>query len=145
MDTEFSYELESPFNYANKGNQETASFITLSAPTSKNMKECAELKQAFFRSLPKNQMDIENEQDDGKEIDGAGVMLLIAMSMDVELAVVLCIAREVFTSGVAMVDGEVKLTKTLFDDMSLDDKEAMTGEYMARFILASALRKLKQS
>jgi hypothetical protein len=147
MRTEFNYELESPIEYASKGEQHEAGFITLQAPTSRNLTECAQLKQAFFRALPKTPANTEVElpEEGDAELDGPGVMLLIAMSTEVELATVLCIARELFSSGLAQVDGEEKLTKTLLDKMSQDDLENMTGAYLANFILASALQKLKQS
>lgn len=147
MKNEVTYELEQSFEYASKGEQLTASFITLQAPTSRNMKECAELKQAFFRSLPKasTQETAELPDEDDDKLDGEGIMLLIAMSKDVELASVLCIARELFSSGVALVEGEEKLTKTLLDKMDQDDLEAMTGKYLANFILASALQRLRNS
>jgi len=146
MKGEVTYELNEPFEYASKGEQCAASFITLTAPTSRNMKECAELKQAFFRSLPKEQVGgAEEDAGNDDEIDGDGIMLLIAMSQEVELASVLGIARELFSSGIAQVDGEEKLTKPLVDKMDQDDLEAMTGRYLANFILASALRRMKQS
>lgn len=146
MKSEVTYELDQPFDYASKGEQCTASFITLQAPTSRNMKECAELKQAFFRALPKTQTQGSQEETAGDDdIDADGIMLLIAMSQDVELAVVLMVARDLFSSGVALVEGEEKLTKPLLDKMGQDDLEAMTGRYLANFILASALQKMKQS
>lgn len=141
---EIMYALETPLTYAKAGLQVEGSFIALAAPTSKNMTECAFLKQAFFRSLPKTKPeDREELSSETPEITGEGVITLITMSKDVDLSGVLLTAKELFTSGVAMVDGEVKLTKPLLDAMSQDDLEAMTGEYMANFILASALRKLK--
>ena len=72
-------------------------------------------------------------------------MSLITMSTGVELGSVLLTARELFTSGLAMVEGEVKLTKPIMDEMSQDDLEAMTGEYLANFTLASALQKMKDN
>ena len=140
---EIMYPLEQPLTYAKAGVQVEGSFIALTAPTSKNMTECAFLKQAFFRSLPKTRPEDREEVSEAPEITGAGVITLITMSKDVDLSGVLLTAKELFTSGVALVDGEVKLTKPLLDSMSQDDLEAMTGEYMANFILASALRKLK--
>lgn len=143
---EIMYQLEQPLPYAKAGAMIDGSFIALTAPTSKNMSECAFLKQAFFRALPKTttaERAASAGDADGDEITGAGVITLITMSKDVDLAGVLITAKELFTSGVAMVEGEVKLTKPLLDTMMQDDLEAMTGEYMANFILASALRKLK--
>ena len=144
---EITYELESPVEYASKGELEAGKFIVLKAPTSKNMAECAFLKQAFFRAIatiPKQDRG-DVAEDDGTEVDGEAVMSIITMSTGVELAAVLLTAKDLFTSGLAMVEGEVKLTKPIMDTMSQDDLEAMTGEYLANFILASALRKMKNS
>lgn len=145
MKKEITYPLEQTLPYAKAGVLTEGTFVTLSAPTSKNMTECAFLKQAFFRALPKVTPDDVSDDSGSDEVTGAGVMAIITMSKDVDLAGVLITARELFTSGVALVDGEVKLTKPLLDAMSQDDLEAMTGEYMANFILASALQKLKKS
>jgi hypothetical protein len=144
MENEVIYELTGPFDYAHKGEQHTASFITLAAPTSRNMKECAQLKQAFFRALPKERPTDTPEKEQDETIDGDAIMILIAMSHDVELASVLCTARELFSSGVGLVDGEEKLTKLLLDKVSQDDLEVMTGKYLANFILASALQKMNE-
>lgn len=146
-ETEITFELTTPIQYAKKGELEAGTFINLKAPTSKNMTECAFLKQAFFRaigSIPKQDREKAEVPDDG-DIDGEAIMSLITMSTGVELGSVLLTARELFTSGLAMVEGEVKLTKPIMDEMSQDDLEAMTGEYLANFTLASALQKMKDN
>lgn len=145
MDTQITYELEQPIEYAKGGDLEEAKFITLSAPTSRNMAELAFLKQAFFRALPKDgAVEAEQEGDGEAKLTGDAVMTLITMS-DVDLSSVLATGRELLTSGVALVGGEQKLTKPLADNLSMDDLGNMIGEYMANFILASALRRLKAS
>lgn len=142
--SELTYTLTSPFDYAHKGEQVAASWIELKPPTSKNMTQCAALKQAFYRALPDDgEVKDETADKENIEINGDDIMSLIIRSKDVELITVLLHARELFTSGLALVDGEEKLTKPLLDMMSNDDVENMTGEYLANFILASALRKLK--
>lgn len=148
MKTEITYTLQTPIKYAHKGEQEEGSFVILKAPTSRNMKECADLKQAFFRALPKPGSSGENDstvdtEDEG--IPGDAIMAMIMVSNDVELATVLATGRELLTSGVALVEGEEKLTKPLLDSMSADDLEGMIGEYMGNFILASALQRLSRS
>jgi hypothetical protein len=147
MKTEFDFEISVPFEYANKGEQATAQFITFKAPTSKHMQHCAFLKQAFFRALPDTQ-STDKVEDDGKEArepTGAEIMQLILISPHVELVNVLIAAKELFTSkDIALVDGEVQLTKPLVDAMSQDDLEDCMGEYLANFILASALRKMSK-
>ena len=144
MQTEFTYELRQGFEYASKGELAQAAFITLKAPTSKNITECAHLKQSFFRAIPKDRPEVE-AQEEAAGITGDDIMTLIMMSPEVDLAVVLLTARELFSSGVALVDGETKVTKPIIDVMSQADLETMTGEYLANFILASVLQKMNQS
>jgi len=53
----FDFELDFPFKYGTKaGDREEATFIELRPPTTQNSRECAYLKQAFFRAA--------NDQDD---------------------------------------------------------------------------------
>ncbi len=147
---ELLYDLKTKISYSNKGNQEEGSFIQLSPPTGKNIKECAFLKQAFFQALPKaDAVTIESVTEKEENIDdvmtGEAVMMIISGSKDVLLSAVLAHARELFASGVAMIEGEVKLTKDLIDRMDLQDLEGMTGEYLSNFMLASSLNSLKKS
>jgi len=136
------YTLIEPLPYAHKGDEVEGSFITLLPPTSRNMKECAFLKQAFFRAIPRDVEPDEAETDD--PVTGEQIMMLILMSQEVDLAPVLAHGRELLTSGRALVDGEAKLTKPLMDKISQADLEGMVGDYMANFILASELRKMKK-
>ena len=140
-----TYTLQAPVQYAHKGELVTGTFVELAPPTSRNMNECAQLKQAFFRALPKTgAVDVDAEEGKDAELTGDAIMTLITMSPDVELASVLVTGRELLTSGVALVEGEEKLTKPILDSMSADDLEGMIGEYMVNFILASALRRMKK-
>lgn len=148
MEKEITFSLSEPVKYGDKkGELQAGTFLTLLPPTSKNMAECAALKQAFFRALPKDgQMDTDTDvSDNDAKVTGDAVMTMIAMSKDVELASVLVVGRELLTSGVALVEGEVKLTKPIADTMTQDDLEGAIGEYIATFIIASALQKAKKS
>ena len=146
---EFTYELTTEFQYGKVGELATATFITLKVPSAKDVKYCSDLKQAFMRSVPKNPGEITDEDrakaKDDDDLDGTAIMFMIAASPDVELANVLLSAKELFTSksNLALIQGETKLIKPLIDSMSVDDLESMTGEYLANFILASSLRKMK--
>ncbi len=144
MEKQFDYELKHPFKYAHKGDEVEAGFISLLPPTSRHVGPCADLKQAVFRSLPivepgsnqaKNDKD---DKDDG--LDGTIIMLLIYTSQNVDLKHMLFVARELFTTRppVALVDGEERTTHKILDDIHPDDFETMVGEYIARFIVASA-------
>jgi len=141
------FELTEKFEYASKGDMVQASFIELAPPTSKNMTECAALKQAFYRALPEGDDDNSNENPGADEkiaITGSEVIALILRSKDVELITVLLHAHELFKS-VGLVEGEEKLTKPLIDKISPDDFENMVGEYLINFILASTLQKMKKN
>ncbi len=137
--------LEKPFKYATKsGNQESASWIELHPPTTRNSRECAALKQAFFRAA--NESGADSEDGEATEIDGdargpqgAGIIAIMAMSTKVDLPEIMEVARKLFSSGVAQVDGETKLTTRLIESMAQDDFERMLGEYLVNFTLASAL------
>lgn len=149
MQDEINFELTEPFKYAVKGEQEEAKFITLHAPTSRNMSQIAFLKQAFYRALPKGQQDDEIKDDTKKkedDITGEDIMDILMSSMDVDLSKVLIMAKELFTAkNIAFVDGEEKVTKPILESMHPDDFMAMVGEYLANFTLASVLRKMKES
>lgn len=144
------FSLTSPIEYMYNGEVVEGQFITLMPPTSKNITECADLKQAFFRALPKDTGDTEEVTEEDKknsegELNGEAIMGLIAMSNNVDLSKVLLTARELFASGIAKIDGETRVNKPMLNNMSLDDLEAMAGEYLVNFILASALKKMSQA
>ena len=146
---EFQFDLDEPFNYAYKGEQRSATFIILKAPSTRNRSFQADLKQAFYRAIPKDESSREDyegalDKDSKDELTGEQIMAMISMSRDVSLNNVMIIATELFISGVALVDGEEKLTKPLVNEMGFDDLERMTGEYMATFILASLLKSQKR-
>lgn len=144
LKTEFDYPLTVPFPYALKGQEETASFIKLVAPTSRHSRECATLKQAFFRAVPKGEeSDVDPETVETPS--GTDIITMLAISQDVDLPDVLDTAARLFTAGVAFVDGEAKLTRPLLDKMSQEDLEGMAGEYLANFTVASALARQKKS
>ena len=144
--TEFNYVLKTKFGYANKGESAQAEFITLTAPTSRTTRECAALKQAFFRATSEQESTttVSNAEVD-IDIDGSDIMALLAISKSVDLPDVMDIGKKLFQMpGIAQIDGETKLGNTHIDRMSVDDFEAMLGEYLINFILASSLRQMKE-
>ena len=138
LKTEFDYPLLVPFTYAAKGQEVLASFVKLVAPTSRHSRECAALKQAFFRAIPKGE-ETDVDPETVSTPSGTDIITMIACSQDVDLPDVLDTAARLFTSGTALVDGETKLTKPLLDKMSQEDVEGMAGDYLANFTVASAL------
>lgn len=138
----YRFKLNDPLSYATKsGDQETALWIELRPPTTRNRRECAALKQAFFRAASE-QDGSDDESRDGESAEkptGIGVITIMAMSTKVELPEVMEVAAKLFSSGVAQVEGETKLTAKLIESLSQEDFERMIGEYLVNFTLASAL------
>lgn len=143
--TEFEYELTTQFDVMIDGQLEPAISITLKAPSSKNLTECSILKQSFFRSLPESD-DVEVSADNKiEDMDGIDIMILLSMSTKVELGDVLTTAKKLFSSaGVGTVNENTKLTHDILSKVSIDDLEAMVGQYLVNFILASSLNRMKQ-
>ena len=143
---EFDFPLTKKIPYAKDGEQVKGSFIKLTPPSSKQLTQCAFLKQSFIRAVTeqaRNNPVAEKEADDGVRIKGQDIIYLLYGSESVDMAKILLSAIELFKSGVATVEGEVKLTKPLLEEMSNDDLEGMLGEYLANFILRSVLSKKK--
>jgi hypothetical protein len=144
LKTEANFNLTTPFEYAHKGQAATASFIQLSAPTARNSPECSALKQAFFRAA-KASGATTKESEEVTTPTGAEVIMALAMSQDVDLPEVLVVGRRLLTSGIALVDGEEKLTAALLDKMSDEDFQNLLGEFLVAFCLASVLSKTARS
>lgn len=144
IETEFVYQLIKPIKYAHKGEQQEASFITFSAPSSRNLKECAFLKQCFYRALPKDTGDTK-ESEGSEEISGEAILALMYMSPEVDIDKVFLTASKLFISpNIALIEGQTQLKQSHVDNLSYEDLEEVTGKYLANFILASSLKKLKK-
>lgn len=138
--TEITHDLESSFQYAFKGEQRDASFITLTAPTMKQHSQAAALKQSIIRIVTDAVRDAgDDNSDDSKGEEAITSKMVVATiygSSCVEANVVWGQARALLKEGVALIDGEQKLTVPLMEKMSPDDFENMAGEYIANFTLA---------
>lgn len=146
-DFNFNYELKHPFQYAAGKEQATASFITLKSPTYSVLKYIVPIKQALSAAVLSIQEKtiIEesqasatgNDGDDDDAIDGVSVMQMLYM-WDGDLSKVFVNSQELFRSpGIAMVDGETKLTMPLIEKIDPVDFEAMVGGYIANFLAQS--------
>lgn len=138
---EFDYPLTTGIDYAKGGEQVEGVFIKLIPPSSKQLTHCAMLKQSFIRAITEQAKDAaeSDKSESDVEISGQDIIYLLYGSASVDMGKILLSAIELFKSGVALIDGEVKLTKPLLDEMSNDDLEGMLGEYLANFILKSVL------
>lgn len=138
--TEKQFDLTAPFEYAFDGDVRSAAFITLLPPTMKQHSQAAALKQSIIRIVTDAVRNADDEDPEDSKADEAitakMVVATIYGSGCVEVNVVWEQVRALLKSGVALIDGEQKLTVPLMDKMSPDDFENMAGEYIANFTLA---------
>lgn len=137
------YELEHPFEYAYKGDLQTASFIDLEGPSYKTMAHFVPIKQAFTAAVSELTKTIDRSNVSEAKADDAGIdaeqVLQVMYQWSGEMSAVFLHAEQLFKSGVAMVDGETKLTTDLLGKMHFSDVENMLGAYIANFIAASLM------
>jgi len=136
------YELKHPFDYAAKGETQAASFITLFAPSFKQLDNATPIKQAFTAAISEvtETLDgIDQEQSEAPEdINGTQVMQLM-YRWSGDMSKILLYAQGLFKSGAALVDGEENLTIPLMEKMQLSDFEGLVGAYIANFIAPSLM------
>lgn len=146
LKSEIIVQLTTPLRYSVDGGFENANELILKAPSNKHRRQANELKQGFFRAL-KGSADssgnVETTPDaSDHETTGDEIVTAIMMS-DIDYGKYVETFRELIINEACYVVEGVKLTKPLFDALSLDDTDVLLGEYLANFLLASQLRKLK--
>ncbi len=135
---EIIFQLKKPIEYAYEGATVNGSFITLYAPTRKQMEQCVFLKQTFFQAAKSIETDGKAEKDESAEIKGQDVISLLYSSY-CDMNKVLLSGIALFRSGAAKIEGVKDLTGPMIDQMSQDDLENSIGEYIANFIIASLM------
>lgn len=143
--------LDQPIMYDYKGEREEATFVTLFPPTSKNLQECAVIKQMFYQaandfsdgSSNDSDSDSDSADSDSGDLSGDDLMqMFYASKIDINKLFLNC--KELFKSGVAKLDGQQKLTAPLLDQIEIDDFEKIVGDYLVNFTLSSILKKMNQ-
>ena len=139
--SEYQYELKKPFEYGYKGEMQTASFVTLTAPNFKQLAEVTPIKQALMSAISEVSSEVvaegpETAPSESGDIDAKTVMMLL-YRWSGDLTSVMRKAEKLFKSGAAKLDGETILTGALLEKMVLDDFEGMLGAYLANFIVPS--------
>jgi len=153
MEDNFTYTLTKSFDYSFKGEIRKADFITLFPPTMKQHNAASELKQSMIKMVRVEYSSTENienltkdaesltkesdkKEDEDSEITAELILSMIFGSTTVDVNVIFEQAKELFRLGLALVDGEQKLTAPLIEKMSIEDFRNLVGEYIANFILA---------
>jgi hypothetical protein len=143
----FTFQLNDPIKYGKGSEFVESSFIEFSSPTSRNMREASQLKQALSRAVVEAQSrasdsDIKKAtSEDAKkaeDITGADIMQALTIS-SVPLEDVLEVGFKLLTSGVGRLGGEEKFNSNMAKDLPVDELERMVGEYAVNFSLRSFL------
>ena len=142
--------LEKSVRYGTKGgDSEQGSWIELRPPSPIHLRECGALKQAWLRAF--NEINKDDDDDDKVQVEGntkgpdpMGIVNVMATASSVDYPDVLEVARKLFISGVAWVEGEVKVTNNIMQRMTLNDLERMLGVYLINFTLASSLQQTEK-
>jgi hypothetical protein len=141
--SEHTYELKNPFEYALKGDTQTASFITMTAPGYKQVVNFTPIKQAFMSAISEVTEDLDGKQpEEAREAEGSVtgpqvMQLMYRWSGDMNK--IFIHAAELFKSGVALIDGETVMKTATLDKMTMTDVEGLLGDYIANFIAPSLM------
>lgn len=136
--SEVNFQLTKSFGYAFNGDQRQAEFITITPPTMRQHSQASALKQSMVKMVTaavRDAVDTVSTDDNDDAVTSEMVVSAIYGSDSIDANVVWEQAKALFKEGVALVDGEQKLTAPMIDKMSPDDFEKLTGEYVANFTL----------
>ena len=133
--SEYTYELKNPFEYALKGENQTAGFITMTAPGYKQIGKITPIKQAFMAAATEVTKGIDAEQksdaEQANEDDGDGEttgpqVMQIMYRWSGDLAKIFMYAAELFKSGVVELIGPsgTNFTKIFTQAAIMDDPES---------------------
>lgn len=137
---DFTHTLATPVPYQSGGENKDAKVIILSAPSNKQRRSAARLKQFFFQAI--GSLDNNSEAAQAKDAaksekpKGSDIVSLLNMS-EVDCDEVHEAFMKLMTGGCALVDGEEPMTSIVYDNLSFADTEEMLGDYLVNFLIPS--------
>lgn len=138
--SEYQYELKHLLEYSTKdGEMAKAQFITLSAPSFKQLSHVAPIKQAFMAALTEIASGDADKDAEAEDTVTAAQVMSVLYCWSGDMTKILLHAAELFKSGAALVEGEAKLTQPLLDKIHYDDFDGLVGAYIANFIAPSLM------
>lgn len=154
MQTETRVVLSTPIEYAGKdGNIHRGTFVVLRAPTSAAFRVALKLKQEMVRAIvaesrraavapaapkaldPEPAAESAEPKPDERPTGEDALRMLMASEADL-VGLGEGVRDLMSVHGVALLDGEVRMTDLLIDRLSLADFESIVGEYLNAFLLA---------
>lgn len=147
MKKEIEYILSEPIKYHHKGQELETDKLILYSPSANQRKNAFKLAQLLSRALKScmSLADMNKNREsinDDTEMDANAIVNLILMS-DIEIEEFINIFEMLLLNGIAKLDGQENLTKTLIDRLSFDDLKNLLGEYIANFLSFSGTTQMK--
>ena len=135
----FEYTLSDPVKFHRQGQTEESTLLVFQAPSAKNRKKVAKLKQGMMRAIDGIQGEsVQNVDGKPEDINPREVLALLQMSSVIEYDEYLETFVGLMTSGVCRVDGsEIMLNEKMLEDVTCEDLDNILGEYLVNFILGS--------
>jgi hypothetical protein len=144
----FTFDLTEPIEYSSGGELVSGTSITLYAPKPSQRKKAMHLKQIFFQAMSEAAEDAKPNDDNADkkvpEIEGGMLLVIIAQSK-ADYVEFIETGRSLICDKNAKINDAEYLTTVTMDKMDLDDMENLVGQYVANFIVKSALRALGKS
>jgi hypothetical protein len=149
--SEFIFQLSTPIYYQEDGDARVeARELTLKAPSNKQRRESAELKQGFMRTLKamaNDSGDVEVDANakgaDKKETGSDEILSIMMMSKEVDFVDYQESFRKLLLNDIAWITEKQRLTSPLYDTLSDEDTDRLLGEYLSTFLLSSLMSKLQ--
>lgn len=155
--SDFEYTLTKPINNIHfEGHKVSTDYLVLSAPSNKNRRECAKIKQMFFRAMMDMQdrfaekaKESKKAEDDGDingkkskevkedDLNGKQALSMILMSDKVDYCEVQDTFARMLVNGVCKTSQGVLLNTVMYDEMLESDAEGLMEKYVEHFFLSS--------
>lgn len=137
-----TFTFDTPIEVAHKGDMISCSYIEFVAPKANQRKKTTKLKQMFFQAITAAATpSAEQKSGNADKSDIKGYELLIIMAQShVDYTDFIETGRSVVCDGVGKLDGVEPFTAPIADNLDADVLENIIGDYVANFILRSALK-----
>lgn len=145
----FDYTLKQPLVLNSGGTKEaTIKTLTFTAPSYRQRSKALSIKQSFIKASLAAAKGVSTETDkkskkvqeqDTAELDGSMYFMMLNQG-DADIAEYVEEFGELLTSGCCTFNGSVTLGRVHFERISLEDVEAIIGEYLKRFLAPSLMR-----
>ncbi len=160
VNPEIAHQMQTTLEYPDKlGQQCTAKFIMLYAPTTRNVRKVATVKQLLMRSITEQTEKYSPEQIDDFKLQQSAIpqsdkkekesqestdeevsmmMAMVSASNNVDYGDFIQAMINVLKSpDMARIDGDTALTESFIDKIPVGELEVIAGKYLVNFISPS--------